>query len=166
MEIPEKVGKHWRVFDEIEKQTDRGAAIIGASYLEDRLDEAIRSRFVPGNKTKRDILKAGSLASFYSKIDMAFLLGFVGPEAHRDLHKIRKIRNRFAHVVEPLDFNDSWIADKCRTLFLGDIVFAGEEPPTEPRKQFLTAVWNLYNFIWAEMCQKKEAPPAAAEVTP
>ena len=38
---------------ELAKQTDRGAAIIGAAILEDRLKETLFARLVPGFQTKR-----------------------------------------------------------------------------------------------------------------
>ena len=81
MKIPESVRRHWVIIDEIQKQTDRSAAIIGAPYLEERLSEVIKSRLLVGidNKSikvggekykinKRIFEGYGPLSSFNAKI--------------------------------------------------------------------------------------------------
>ena len=90
---------------ELEQQTDRGAAIIGAAFLEARLEEAIRSRLI-GTGEPVDALFKGEapLRTFRAKIDMGFALGLFGPRIHRDLNLIRKIRNKFAHHFGAISF--------------------------------------------------------------
>jgi|KBSSwiStaDraftv2_1062776.scaffolds.fasta_scaffold40801_4 hypothetical protein len=166
--VPEYVRRHWRIIDEIERQTDRGAAIIGAAYLEERLTEAIRSRFVPGNNIETDLLGfSGAVGTFSAKIDLAFLLGLIGPQAYRDLHLIRRIRNDFAHVMEPLTFAAPKVANRCRELYLPThLLMPGQNVlPQEPRAQYLAAVMLLFNLIWGEM-YKKKAPAEPAVNTP
>ena len=41
---------------------------------------------------------------FSNKIDLAFLLGLLTKEAHRDLKTMKDIRNKFAHNLEVKDF--------------------------------------------------------------
>jgi hypothetical protein len=60
--------------------------LFGAAYIEERVTEAIRSRFVTGVQSDPDFLGSrGAGSPFAAKIDLALLLGLVGPNAHRDL---------------------------------------------------------------------------------
>jgi len=82
---------------ELGSQTDRGAAILGATFLEVRLEEAIRSRLVGTGDPVESLFRGGAaLGTFSAKTDMAFALGFYGPKVHRDLTLIGRIRDRFA----------------------------------------------------------------------
>ena len=110
LRIPEEAIRHWKVLDEIASQTDRGTAIIATAYLDERLKEVILAKLSQSGldmkfqeKTVRDRLLGGSgpLQSFSARIDFAAALGFLGPQAHRDAHLIRKIRNDFAHKSTP-----------------------------------------------------------------
>jgi len=145
---------HYEVIKELENQTDRGAAIIGAALVEERLTEAIESRLLP-NTIKKDKLlnETGPLGTFSAKIDMAYGLGFFGENSHKDLHIIRKIRNKFAHRIEPLTFTIQSISDQCNALWLPKNVLemGNSEPPTTPRHQYLRAINILNGLIWSEI---------------
>jgi DNA-binding MltR family transcriptional regulator len=107
---------------EIENQTDRGAAIVGAAWVEEELHAAIES-FLEKDKAAWDRLfrKSGPLSSFSAKIDLARLLGMVSNVVASDLHILREIRNEFAHSVldkdkSVLSFRTARIKDKCLAL--------------------------------------------------
>lgn len=157
LEIPEHIKKHWSVISEIEDQTDRGAAIIGATYLEERLRKAIESCFV--SSLDADVVKTlfgrggAPLSTLSAKIDMAYVLGLVGEQTRNDLHLIRKIRDRFAHAFDPLTFKNAAVQRRCDELWIPkNILWPGkDQPPRDPRSQFLTAVYVIFNLLRAEV---------------
>ena len=170
LEIPEAARRHWRVVKELEGQSDRGTAIVGAAYLEERLEEAIRSRFVSG--VSSDVINRlfegyGPLASFAAKVDIAHSLGLLGTHSLHDAHSIRKIRNDFAHKADPVSFSDAAIASKCGALWLpANILWPGAtEPPKAARDQFIAATMMLWNLVYSEMV-KNEAVLEPARIAP
>ena len=101
------------------EESDRAAAILAAAYFEDRLRDAIMTRFVALNCRDEidEIFKAyGPLSSFKAKVDIAFALGLYDRKIRKDLHTVRRIRNKFAHSSEPMEFNHNQVADECRKL--------------------------------------------------
>jgi hypothetical protein len=104
--------------DEIERQNDRGAAIIGAIFLEERLEHVIRERLIFRNRNieKKLFNDLGPLSSFSSKIDLGHLLGMYNIYHHGLMHQVRKIRNKFAHSISSLTFSHADIKPLCDKL--------------------------------------------------
>jgi|SRR5919202_284920 DNA-binding MltR family transcriptional regulator len=99
-------------------ETDRGCALMVASLLDKKLEDLLRASFVDDSKAIDEILsQSGSLGTFSSRIDAAYLFGLIGPNIRRDLHLIRKIRNLFGHHHLPLSFDDDRIANRCAELY-------------------------------------------------
>lgn len=85
---------------DMHSQTDRGAAIIGAAWLEEELGAAIQSFLHSDPKASQRLFgRADPLSSFSSKIDLARVLGMRTSVIASDLHIIRGVRNEFAHSV-------------------------------------------------------------------
>jgi hypothetical protein len=107
------------VIEEIERQTDRGSALVAAAFIENRLRTAIETRLDP--KTNKKAITAifqfsGPLGTFGAKIDLGHALHLY-PSAVRDLlHEIRDIRNKFAHRQTPLEFDTEDIRNQCIKL--------------------------------------------------
>jgi hypothetical protein len=91
---------------DLEKQSDRGAAVIAAAMLENILEHAITARMRPLSNERHKKLFAGTapLSTFAAKIDIAFAIGLIGEFAHGQLNMIKEVRNRFAHRIAPLSF--------------------------------------------------------------
>jgi hypothetical protein len=119
---------------ELQAQTDRGAAIIGAAIIEDFLTDALKNRLILTADVSRRLFSHeanGPLADFSAKINIAFAVGLIEADQRADLHNTRRIRNRFAHTPEPLDFSDKKIATWCfqfRTI---------KEHTRSPRERYL-----------------------------
>src|SRR3954471_23997129 len=47
------------------------------------------------------------MSSFSAKIEIAFALGVINNECRLSLHLIRDVRNKFAHRIAPLRFDDA-----------------------------------------------------------
>lgn len=130
---------------ELAENTDRGAAIIGGSYVEEHLKEALL-RFLQTDKKGKEWFFSpnGPLASFEGKIRMAYASGMIDAEFQRDLLLIKRIRNDFAHKLGLPGFEAPSIADRLRELCLLTLqsqIHAGakrEEMP--PRERYLTAI--------------------------
>jgi len=125
---------------EVANQTDRGVAIVGIAWVEEALMAAIYS-FLEKDKSSWERLfrKSGPLSSLSAKIDIARLLGIMSSEIAADLHRLRDIRNEFAHSVlnkdnTPLSFSTMRIKDKCLALRC-----VKREKIRDPRKAFIRA---------------------------
>lgn len=125
---------------DMESQTDRGAAIIGAAWLEEELGAAIQSFLHYDPKASpRLFSRAGPLSSFSSKIDLARVLGMCTAAISSDLHIIREVRNEFAHSVlskenNALSFATQSLRDKCLSLKC-----VSHEALSDPRHAFIRA---------------------------
>lgn len=125
------------------KETDRGSALMAASYLEDLLEKLLRRFFVDDNSLSNNLLNGyGGLSSFKSKIDLAYLLGLISDRIKRDLHLIRKIRNEFAHSAENINFYSSSINNRCNELNYN--IFNDN---ISGRKKFIRVVFGLAGIL-------------------
>jgi hypothetical protein len=144
------VKRETTIVTELENQSDRGAAIVGASWVEEALQLAIDGQLVDEKKVwKRLFDNSGPLATFSSKIDLARLLGIIDHDVYSDLHIIRDIRNGFAHSVagkdhEALVFSTPHIGSGC--LRLKSVQSEGH---TNPRMSFVRACAVLNSDLFA-----------------
>ena len=82
-------------------ESDRGAAVLAGSYVENFLGLYLRSCMVDLTLAEKMFLSNGPLSTFSQRIDFAQAFGLLSFGACKDLHLIRRIRNHFAHY--PLD---------------------------------------------------------------
>lgn len=109
------------IIDELAANNDRAKAIVGGALLDSSLDYAITARLVglePGAEETLFSL-AGPFGTCDQKIQGAFALGLIGPVTKRDMGLVNKIRNLFAHDVNPVSFSDQAVAGRCRDLQIG-----------------------------------------------
>ena len=78
--------------------------LVAASILGTELERALKATMRPLDKklAGRLFKGYGPLSSFSAKIDFAYALKITTLEIHNELHKIRDIRNAFAHTVKVL----------------------------------------------------------------
>jgi DNA-binding MltR family transcriptional regulator len=108
------------IFNEIDEQSDRGAAVVGGSFVDAALRLAIEAELHIASKVARDKLFKGygPIATFSARIELGFALQIFGPKTKADLGIIRTIRNRFAHELHPILFSDPDIAVACDRISL------------------------------------------------
>jgi mannitol operon repressor len=110
----------WKlIFQELENQSDRGAGIVAAAIVEEHLTKSLQCRLRLTKTIEERIFsidRGGFASEFASKVDLAFCVGLIQQTILNDLRLIAKIRNRFAHRVEPLQFSDGEISAWCDTL--------------------------------------------------
>lgn len=83
---------------ELHAESDRGMALSGTAYLDDRLGKLIQSYLTTDTKDVRLIWDATApLGTFSARIAMTRALGLISQKERDELNMLRKVRNLFAH---------------------------------------------------------------------
>lgn len=159
-QFPEGFPDHFREVCEfrfsLNAETDRGCALMVASFLDYKIEQLLTARFVNDPKsTAEHLSQSGPLGTFSSRIDAAYLLGIIGENVRRDIHLIRKIRNEFGHSHKPLLFTDERIRDRCRELFH----FHAIETTDDPRKKFVKTTMSILAVLNTDLHRIQHLSP-------
>ena len=103
---------------DLEKGTDRTAAIIAASLVEHLLENTILI-FLPrsdATTTAKLLSREGALNGFFSKNFLGYAMGIYNKNVLSDLEAIREIRNNFAHSAKPINFETDEILKHVKKL--------------------------------------------------
>jgi DNA-binding MltR family transcriptional regulator len=127
--------------EELHNQSDRGVAIVGAAWVEEAITNSLQSVLPADSKGWERLSKSdGPLSSFSAKIDLLHVLGLTSEAIWSDMHRLRGIRNVFAHQIthkktsSKLGFHTPEIKDRCLALRCIE-----HENPKEPREAFVRA---------------------------
>ena len=100
----EKDEVHFRRFlAEIHSESDRGLALVGAAFIEEKLGQTLLSFFC----TAADSLVFGRnapLGTFANRIEACHALGLIEEVERHDCDYVRRVRNEFAHSVTKFPF--------------------------------------------------------------
>jgi hypothetical protein len=119
---PESAGV-FEAIKEIETGSDRAAAVVAGSFVEEHLQIAIQCRMVTHEKIIPEMFRpTGALGSFGTKINLGFMVGLYTELARKELDTIKQIRNSFAHRMETRDFTQQRISALANNLVLADQV--------------------------------------------
>ena len=138
------------------KESDRGAALVAASMLDERLEEILHSFFVE-TTASRDLLAGfnAPLGTFSSRASASFALGLIQENEFKEITLIRKIRNEFGHGWEPMSFSSERIAALTRQLPWGHP--PEYEAESTLRERFNAAVaMLLVGLMWRVRLVRKE----------
>lgn len=104
--------------EEFKGNSDRAAAIVGASYLDELLREILLSYLVEDcSKNDKELFSGnGPLSTFSSRINLSFRFGIISENEKKMLHGIRGIRNEFAHKLSGASFMDESIRQRSLNL--------------------------------------------------
>ncbi len=142
---------------ELSKESDRGCALYGASYLESALSDLLYCSLAMDKNIEKELFDGTApLSSFSARINMAYYLGKLSKNQKVDLHVIKKIRNEFAHVAKPMSFDSDKVSDRCKGLSM-----SYHEPKSKPRAHFTAALFGLLSHIESETlkCKAPEIMP-------
>ena len=133
--------------EELNKESDRGAALISAAMLDDLLEKIILA-FLIDNKESKKLLSGfnAPLGTSSARITASYSLGLLSEEEYEECDRLRQVRNEFAHHVHQ-NFGDQKVKDLCGNLRFAAPKIPGH--PNLPRAQFLTSatsrILNLTN---------------------
>lgn len=148
--------------------SDRALAITAGAFLDDRLESRIRSRMISDKTVVEGMFKkSGPLSSFHSRIELGYLLSLYSDEIRRDLHRVRKIRNDFAHFANPISFEvghlrdlalaitiinkleptDGWLHGHTELKYATVLLGGPERVPENARDWFRLSVRYLFTIL-------------------
>jgi hypothetical protein len=132
-----------RFLQELQRESDRGLALVGAALIDDRLRATLTSFFAETPATDKLLEQPNApLGTFAARTDVCLALGLIDSFEYSELVLIRKVRNEFAHKLHGTTFRSEKIAGYCSTLQTE--VPDGTSPKAkEPRFRFTHAVISL-----------------------
>lgn len=137
-----------RFLEEFQDETDRGAALVGAAYLDYQLLILLKNHLI-NKKESAELLEGGTapLGTFNSRIKACYCLGLITDLENKELQLIRKIRNAFAHQIHGLTFQTEKIQSLCGHLRdrMWDV---REESSERTRDKFTDAVIFTSLALW------------------
>ncbi|MEA1015140.1 hypothetical protein [Sphingosinicella sp. LY1275] len=124
---------------ELQKESDRGLALVGAALIDEKLKETLRAFFVEGKVASKLLDQGnGTLGSMSTRIDLCNVLGLLDDYERREIDLLRKIRNEFAHSIHGLTFKSGRVAGLCSSL-TSELPADGDYPLTDPRFRYTNA---------------------------
>ena len=139
-------------------ESDRGSVLMAAAFIEDKITQLLETYMVQNKTIQKKIFDGnGALATFSSKIDIAFLLGLIPKNIYDDLGILRKLRNDFAHNAKSITFQTDYIKERCNLLQVVSKVALRDDT----RAYFLRAMTTILTCINMKMdtftqCQEED----------
>ncbi len=147
---------------EFQKETDRGAALVGAALIDSRIERLLISHFAD-ERIAQELLNGGNapLSSFSARLKLAFGLGLISELEYKECDTIRKIRNEFAHHVHGLTFAVPKLTDLARNLRANTP--SGDRFKGDPRQLFINSVIMVSLSFWYRPEYAREARASRRE---
>lgn len=146
--------------NEFVNESDRGAAIIGATLIEYQLERILSKRIIENKKCREELLESNhAFNTFSSKTLAAFCFGLISSDEYSDINYIREIRNQFAHHLFDCNFTNSRIKDLINNLRI--VKKATNNADVENKRTlFIIEVYTLENILKAraDSIEKVESP--------
>lgn len=137
---PSKDIRFRRFVQELEKESDRGIAIICHAYVEDLLKTLLKKRLIDDKKFRESLEER---ISFSHVLAFCFLTGIVTEAEKKDIEFLSSVRNHFAHHREARSFSNKYVIDKCKKLRIANPAFERYKA----RKRFIqTAAYYIQIF--------------------
>jgi DNA-binding MltR family transcriptional regulator len=128
-------------------ESDRGAALLAASFVENHLGSMLKSKMKNRDKAQDLFEGAGGLATFSQRISIAYAFGFIGKPERDDLELLRRIRNHFAHHPLDASFKTSEIQQRVERLSNFQHDASNWPPEVQHRTAYLMACALLSAFF-------------------
>jgi hypothetical protein len=131
------------------KESDRGAALMAASIIDEVLCEVLSALLVSSSRSDK-LLKgfAAPLGTFSARILAGFSLGLIDDQEFHEIEALRKIRNTFGHSWDSITLESPEVSAQVNKLPF---------PGHAPRERLNATVANLLgDLLWRERLVARE----------
>lgn len=134
--------------EDIQREPDRGVPIVTCAFIEDILGKMLEAYFVKEKEISNKLLNyPGPISTLSARADIAFCIGLLPKSTYEDVTIMKKIRNRFSHTRNPVDFNSKEIVSLCNKLFFAELCLRHLDHKANTRSRFLAAAISVVNTI-------------------
>lgn len=141
--------------DAFHGESDRGAAVLMAGYVENTLGEYLHAVATTQALADELFSAAGPLGSFSQRITIAAAFGYISDAQYKDLTLLRKVRNHFAHHPLETSFATNSIRQQVQLMrgwkWLGQI----EDPHERARMAYAVTCGDFVGRVHAQMIHSK-----------
>ncbi|MEX1231864.1 MAG: hypothetical protein WEB58_16585 [Planctomycetaceae bacterium] len=159
------IASEWhRVIDELDRESDRGVALIAAAFLDTALRSLLEASLAGGQTVADKLFNSPNapLGTFSSRIAMAYGLGHIGPHYFNALESVREIRNVFAHFRRALTFEDPEIRKWIESTFT--LPYILPSPPPDLSLMRNRYIWTTAGILaWISDAKRKAQRPSLPE---
>lgn len=136
------------IHEEIDGASDRTRALVAVAYIENNLVLAIMTRLRELDAANQKLLfedEHAFLRDFAAKVDLGYALNLYDHNVREDLHRLRKVRNKFAHDLEVRDFDHPLVSRYCDKLIGADCLDLpkGKIGPRTRRERFVDLAFHF-----------------------
>lgn len=120
---------------------ERGLVLALSAFAEDALGDLLRAFLIPSDAVA--LLLDGfnaPLGTFSSRIKAAYAMGLLTEAQYKDLERLRKIRNEFAHAWRPVSLSQQKLDALARGMRFGSMT---SEYPETARDKVLSSIRDL-----------------------
>src|SRR3981081_2561423 len=96
LSLPDLSDDSQRFLEDLQEESDRGAALVAAAFINDLLKAIIRAVLIDDLKQVDKLFEyPGTLQSFAARAELLSCMGLIGPTINADIICLVKIRNEF-----------------------------------------------------------------------
>ena len=108
--------------ESLQKESDRGCALIGAELLSDTLQARLEYAMQGGKKLKNELLTGlGPMSTFSARIKTCYCFKLISQNTFHELNTLRAIRNLAAHSIAGFSFEHEVVEKHLAALKYFDI---------------------------------------------
>jgi hypothetical protein len=107
------------IFNRLRSENETATVLIFCSYLEEKFYQLLvrHLQYLDSAKSRNELFGAsGPLHSFYSRVAIAYHLGWISPQTKLKMDALRKIRNEFSHRAFSVSFKDPLIEQQFAVI--------------------------------------------------
>jgi len=102
--------------NELQGESDRGLALVGAAVIDDKLRQTLAGFFCDAKASENLLGRERPLSTFAARGDACAALGLIEPVEYHDIGIIRKVRNEFGHAKHGTSFKTPAVRDLVVSL--------------------------------------------------
>ena len=145
------------VVEALQMESDRGAALVCAAYLDDALAALLRAALADDPAKVDSLLEQDG--TFSARIKLAYCMGLITAAEARNLDIIRGIRNKpFAHQFDTGGFGDPTVKDRCGNLTFPTLALPPSGHLTARRRFESVAILTANRLVQRGMMTRHASP--------
>lgn len=112
------VKKFAEIWTLLRSESVRGSVIVASAISDDILKQILSARLLKCDEKTDNLLDGANapIGNMATRIDLCHRTACISSNTRNSLHLLRKLRNDFAHLSKPINFDDQSVRDRTKRL--------------------------------------------------